>query len=228
MSQFTHTLPVGVRKIQLGLVLAAVLVAALLAPTGLRALAGVSPPVQTFSDVPPSHDFYEEIEWMAENDITNGFPDGTYRPNGNVTRQAMSAFMYRLAGEPPFSPPGSPTFSDVPPSNTFYLEIEWMADEGITNGFPGGLYKPNEAVKRQSMSAFMYRLAGSPAFPDPPTASFVDVPTSSQFYTEIEWMADEDITNGYPGNLFKPTQDVSRAAMAAFMKRLAEGPGVGI
>jgi hypothetical protein len=34
-----------------------------------------------------------------------------------------------------------------------------MADEEITTGFPGGLYKPSQAVSRQAMSAFMYRLA---------------------------------------------------------------------
>jgi hypothetical protein len=52
--------------------------------------------VPTFSDVPESHPFYEEIEWMAATGISEGYPDGTYRPTEPVTRQAMSAFMQRL------------------------------------------------------------------------------------------------------------------------------------
>jgi hypothetical protein len=33
---------------------------------------------------------------MAEAGITNGFPDGTFKPGQAVSRQAMSAFMHRL------------------------------------------------------------------------------------------------------------------------------------
>jgi hypothetical protein len=49
-------------------------------------------------------------------------------------------------------------FNDVPPSNPFYDEINWMAATGITTGFPGNEFHPTEAVSRQSMSAFMQRL----------------------------------------------------------------------
>jgi hypothetical protein len=83
------------------------------------------------------------------------------------------------------------------------------------------------------MSAFMYRLAGEPAF-TPPAASattFGDVGASHPFYAEIEWMASEDITTGTaasPKPLYKPGTSVSRGAMSAFMRRLAEGPSVDL
>ncbi|MCC5952438.1 MAG: S-layer homology domain-containing protein [Acidimicrobiia bacterium] len=51
---------------------------------------------QTFSDVPDTNPFFDEIEWMADTGISTGFPDGTYRPAEPVSRQAMSAFMQRL------------------------------------------------------------------------------------------------------------------------------------
>jgi hypothetical protein len=180
----------------------------------------------TFTDVGLGHQFFVEIEWMAAEGISTGFQPGpAYRPSAPVTRQAMSAFMYRLAGEPVFPDPPTSTFNDVPTTSTFFTEIEWMADEEITTGFPGGLYKPAQAVSRAAMSAFMYRFVGEPPFPDPPTATFNDVPTTSQFFTEIEWMADEEITTGFPGGLYKPAQAVSRAAMSAFMYRLFEPCG---
>ena len=50
----------------------------------------------SFSDVPVNHPFYDEIEWMADTGITQGYPDGTFRPNEDVTRGQMSAFMQRL------------------------------------------------------------------------------------------------------------------------------------
>jgi hypothetical protein len=49
-----------------------------------------------FDDVPESHPFYEEIQWMNDTGISTGYEDGTFRPGDPVTRQAMSAFMQRL------------------------------------------------------------------------------------------------------------------------------------
>jgi predicted phage tail protein len=187
-----------------------------------------APSGPTFVDVPTSHPFYEDIEWMAAEGITAGYQPGpTYRPGDAVTRQAMSAFMYRLAGSPAFSPPASPSFGDVGTTSAFYSEIEWMADEGITNGTPASpkpLFKPGDAVSRGAMSAFMYRLAGEPAFMSPVSPTFGDVGTGNPFYEEIEWMAEEGITNGTaasPKPLYKPGDPVSRGAMSAFMHRLA-------
>jgi hypothetical protein len=180
----------------------------------------IQPCGQFFSDVAGSHPFCWEIGWMSEAGITTGFPGGIYKPNDAVKRQSMSAFLYRLAGEPEFADPPTATFSDVATSSTFFTEIEWMNAAGITTGFPGGLFKPNDPVKRQSMSAFMFRMV-DPTFADPPFATFNDVPTTSAFFTEIEWMAFEGITTGFPGDLFKPNQDVTRQSMSAFMFRLA-------
>jgi hypothetical protein len=68
---------------------------AALATFGLGALGGTAFALQSFSDVPESHPFHEDIEWMAATGISEGYEDGTYRPGAPVTRQAMSAFMHR-------------------------------------------------------------------------------------------------------------------------------------
>jgi hypothetical protein len=110
----------------------------------------------SFSDVGSGNPFFDEIEWMNAEGITTGFPGGVFKPTAAVTRQAMSAFMHRLAGSPagPFPDPG---FPDVSPSHPFFLAITWMADEGITEGFDDGTFKPGQNVSRQAMSAFMFR-----------------------------------------------------------------------
>jgi hypothetical protein len=57
--------------------------------------------------------FYTEIEWLAAQGISTGWPDGTFRPVSPVNRDAMAAFMYRFAGEPPFSAPIQSPFADI-------------------------------------------------------------------------------------------------------------------
>jgi len=131
----------------------------------------------------------------------------------------------------PTAPP-APSFVDVPLDHPFFDDIEWMAAEGISTGFlPGPEYRPATSVSRAAMSAFMSRLAGTPEYDAPPTATFGDVAPAHPFYDEIEWMAAEGITTGTPASpqpLYKPSSSVSRAAMSAFMHRLADGPGVDI
>jgi hypothetical protein len=177
--------------------------------------------IPRFSDVPLTHGFYDEIEWLASSGIGGGFPDGTFRPAIAVSRQAMAAFLYRMAGSPAFVPPATPSFTDVPTSHGFFLEIEWLADSGIGGGFPDGRFRPTLAVSRQAMGAFLYRMADSPVFVPPVTPSFSDVPTTHDFYLEIEWMADVDVAGGFPDDTFRPSIPVSRQAMAAFLFRLA-------
>ena len=110
-----------------------------------------------FKDVPADNQFYTEINWLAQRQITLGYPDGTFRPGENVERGAMAAFFYRLNGSPQFTPPTKPTFSDVPTNHPFYKEIEWMAARGITTGYGDGTFRPAASVNRDAMAAFLYR-----------------------------------------------------------------------
>jgi hypothetical protein len=178
----------------------------------------------TFTDVQDGHPFFIEIEWMAESEISEGYQPGpTYRPSEPVSRQAMSAFLYRFAESPPFTDPAQATFGDVSPTNPFFTEVEWMAAEGISTGTPASpkpLYKPSDPVSRQAMSAFLYRFIDE-TFVPPSTATFTDVGTGHPFFLEIEWMADAGISEGYqPGPTYRPGTAVSRQAMSAFLYRV--------
>lgn len=60
----------------------------------LSAPAGERP----FLDIPDGYVFEDAIRWMGASGITTGFPDGTFRANGLVTRDAMAAFLHRGSG----------------------------------------------------------------------------------------------------------------------------------
>jgi S-layer family protein len=50
---------------------------------------------------------------------------------------------------------------------------------------------------------------------------FPDVPTSSPFHSDIDWVADYGILNGYSDGMFRPTEPVTRQALAAALHRLS-------
>lgn len=57
--------------------------------------------------------------------------------------------------------PATATFSDVPVTHPFFKEIEALAASGITTGYPGGIFRPNDPVTRMSMAVFLARPWGS-------------------------------------------------------------------
>jgi hypothetical protein len=171
----------------------------------------------TFSDVGPDHPFGLEIAWLVDQGITNGFPDGTFRPTASVSRQALAAWLQQYVGEP-FTPPVTPTFSDVPASHPFYAAIEWAASEGLVNGYSDGRFKPANPITRQAMATILWRLNNEPPHPPGPP-SFTDVPATSLFYDAIEWAAFVHIANGFPDGTFRPTGVITRQSAAAFLFR---------
>ncbi|MBP2264635.1 hypothetical protein J3A64_000099 [Pseudarthrobacter sp. PvP004] len=182
-----------------------------------------------FDDVPLGAQFQDEILWLANAGISTGWEANgsrTYQPLTPVNRDAMAAFMYRLLGEPEFTPPAVSPFADLPTDAKFYKEITWLADKGITTGWEEAdktkTYRPLQPVNRDAMAAFMYRLAEQPEFTAPATSPFVDLPVGAQFYKEITWLAAQGISTGWAeagGKAFKPLLPVNRDAMAAFMFR---------
>jgi len=176
--------------------------------------AGPSP----FSDVMAASSFCSDIAWMAARNIGGGFPDGTFRPSNPITRQAVAAFLYRFADQPPFTPPATPTFSDVGVSHPFRTEIEWLAAEGIGGGFPDGTFRPTNTITRQAIAAFLYRYDGEVPHA-PGSAIFSDVPASHPFFVEIDWLVSELIAGGFADGTFRPGDDVTRQAVAAFLSR---------
>jgi len=57
---------------------------------------GVHEPGSTyFPDVTVGTPGDEHIGWLAESEVTGGFPDGTYRPDDYVTREQMAIYLAR-------------------------------------------------------------------------------------------------------------------------------------
>jgi hypothetical protein len=46
----------------------------------------------------------------------------------------------------------------VGPEHSFYAAIQWMAEAGITEGFPDGTFQPAAEIERQAVAAWLFRL----------------------------------------------------------------------
>ncbi|MFC7374811.1 alkaline phosphatase PhoX [Brachybacterium sp. GCM10030267] len=172
-----------------------------------------------FSDMGPEDEHYESVIWAYENGIAKGYKDGTFRPVQPVNRDAMAAFLHRLAGSPEVTPPRSEPFRDVERGQEHYDAIIWAYQQGITTGWSDRTFRPTQPIARDAMAAFMYRYAGSPAFDEPTERPFEDVPTHIMYAKEIAWLEDQGISKGWSDGTYRPLNPMNRDATAAFLHR---------
>ena len=178
-------------------------------------------PTSPFTDVATTSPYYEAISWMYETGISTGWSDKTYRPTQQVDRDAMAAFIYRYKNQPAFTAPATSPFTDISPSIQFYKEMTWLESAGITTGWSDKTYRPWTPTNRDAMAAFMYRVAGQPAFTPPATSPYTDITPTTQFYKEMCWAADKGIAQ-VVNQKFDPWSVVTRQMMATFMYGLAQ------
>ena len=192
---------------------------------------------EPFCDVTSSTSHYEDILWLYASGVSKGwgsYPNRVFRGGNGVQRADMAAFLYRLAGSPEYTP--SPTdkayFSDVTDDTPHAKEIWWLASTGISKGWTmkdgTHQFRPTNAVTRQDMAAFLYRLAGSPTYNPSATdkAFFSDVTAETPHAKEIWWMASTGISTGWSSgstHQFRGTNTVVRQDMAAFLHRMDVG-----
>ncbi|SDX18035.1 serine protease [Arthrobacter sp. cf158] len=191
-----------------------------------------APATSPFKDVLTTQQFYKEMSWLADRKISTGWLETdksvTYRPVTPINRDAMAAFLYRMAGSPEYTPPVKSPFKDVLTTQQFYKEMSWLAETGISSGWTESdgsrTYKPLTPINRDAMAAFLYRLANSPDFEAPTTSPFQDVYTTQQFYKEMAWMADKKISSGWLESdgayTYRALSPINRDAMAAFLYRM--------
>ena len=112
--------------------------------------------------------------------------------------------------------------SDVVPTTPHAGDIAWLKSKGISKGYGDGTFGGMRTVVRQDMAAFLYRLAGSPAF-DESTAGhpFRDVDASTPHHKEILWAYSQGLVKGFEDGTFGGGRTVVRQDMAAFLARYA-------
>ncbi|MBG6181991.1 fibronectin type III domain-containing protein [Arthrobacter sp. CAN_A1] len=125
------------------------------------------PKTSPFADVSTNNLYYKEISWLASTGISTGWVQRngtkTFRPLQSVGRNAMAAFMYRLADSPSFKAPTSTPFDDISTQEQFYKEMAWLASTGISTGWTESndtkTFRALQPVNRDAMAAFLFRFS---------------------------------------------------------------------
>jgi len=109
-----------------------------------------------FNDTVGSH-FSAAIDFVTAMGFMNGYPDGSFRPTGSLSRAEAATVLSRIYG---LSGTGSATFSDVPANNWARNYVALAADRGIFHGYPDGTFGPRRELSRAEAVALLVRADG--------------------------------------------------------------------
>lgn len=142
-----------------------------------------------------------------------GYPDGTFQPDGSLTRAEAATIFYRLLLDT--SVTKSVTFSDVKVGTWYETAVKVLASKGVIAGYPDGTFKPNASVTRAEFCAMASRFFAL----EEGTVKFTDVPTTFWGYPYIAsvvakgWLTDSEAA-------YNPNGAISRAEVVSIVNRM--------
>lgn len=116
-----------------------------------------------FSDVGENEYYAVPVAWASENGIVTGYPDGTFAPNAEVTREQLVVILYRYAnyldkdtGKENHS--NLESFSDYLDISDYSKDaLSWGLDEGIISGTSKTTLSPKGNASRAQVATMLMR-----------------------------------------------------------------------
>lgn len=157
----------------------------------------------SFSDVPESSWFYEDVMTLSESGVVSGYPDGTYRPTKKVTTGESLKMILLAAGYP------EPERVD---SHWARGYLNFAIDQGFLVR-----YQDISDLDVNMTRGMLAKLAANAlGLSDPGTyGTFTD---TDSVYVEALYAA--GIVGGYPDGTYRPGASISRAEIAAIVNRI--------
>lgn len=111
-------------------------------------------PVFAFPDVSDTYWAAPQIKLLSEQGVIVGYPDGTFKPDADVTRAEFAAMAIRALGQQHTKVAQPINFSDIDVNHWAYEDIQKAVYfDLISAGKEGELFRPDDSVSRaESMS----------------------------------------------------------------------------
>ncbi|MBU0981665.1 S-layer homology domain-containing protein [Patescibacteria group bacterium] len=108
-----------------------------------------------FPDVTESTPYKTAIDWMADNEVIQGYPDGYFRPDKCVSRVEFLKMLYLTLQTDISVPEGTAGshyydyyFSDTDITQWYWPYLNFALSSGTVQGYPDGTFKPAQCVDR--------------------------------------------------------------------------------
>lgn len=156
----------------------------------------------------------------AENHIVylNGYQDGSFRPDNNMTRAEVATMFARLMKEKmDMGATYESSFADVTPDAWYYSYIGYIEKFGVINGYEDGNFRPDNTITRAEFVTMASRFAKIEGEYE---INFADVTDEHWAYNYIAFASGNSWVGGYKDNTFRPDNTITRAEVVTIVNNM--------
>ena len=179
----------------------------------------------TFPDI-EGHWGAQYILKAAEMELFTGFPDGSFRPNGQVTRAQYVTVLWRMAGKP--EPAEAAPFADVPAGLWYSDAVAWAYGQGYVSGRSETVFDPNGSITREEAMKILFAYSGGVSGMEAMLTGVYDADftdsgaIASWAKPAMYWGYYKGIINGKSAATLCPKDTATRAELAKILVIYAE------
>ncbi|RVU54012.1 S-layer homology domain-containing protein [Anaerosphaera multitolerans] len=150
-----------------------------------------------------------------------GYPDGSFRPQGNITRAEVTTIFFRMMTDESRNKYWSTTndFGDIQSIDWFNNAISTMSNAEAVTGYPDGSFKPDANITRGEFATMASRFLSD--YGNLTNYKFTDI-KGNWAEDSIKKLASHGLINGYEDGSFKPDQLITRAETATLVNSVLE------
>ncbi len=146
-----------------------------------------------------------------------GYGDGTFKPDGDITKAEISTILTKLLLRSDNIPSGGTTkFTDYSVNDWYYDAVNYLEKLKVFDYVTGTKLNAAEPVTRGELAQIIYGLV---TLKGSGTSSFSDVTKETPYSTAILALADNGIINGYGDETYRPEASVTRAEAVTIVNR---------
>ena len=151
-----------------------------------------------------------------------GYPDGSFRPDGDMSRAEAAAIFARLiADKKNESVKGTPSFKDTPNNEWYSAFVGYLEKYNIIRGYEDGTFRPDESITRAEFVtiAVRYYSLFNEVKSVSNTTKYNDLSNNYWAIKNISYATSEKWLNGYSDGSFRPDIVVTRAEVVTIINR---------
>jgi hypothetical protein len=149
-----------------------------------------------------------EIQSWIDKDLIKGYPDGSFKPDQNVTRAEFMTLVNRAFG---YIEVAAIDYLDVQAESWYALEVAKAKAARYIIGYPDGTIKPENSISREEAAIIIWRLKNL-AYDAAAVSKYSDaLNINSWSEREVGAVTSAGIMQGYPDGSFMPQEYIKRA-----------------
>src|SRR5450756_167812 len=142
-----------------------------------------------------------KIQSWIDKGLIKGYPDGTFKPDQDITRAEFMALVNRAFGYTAVAPI---TYTDVKAGSWYAPEVAKAQAAGYITGYPDGTMKPENPITREEVATIVARIKNLTSDANAADKYTDASKISSWRKGEVGAVTSAKIMQGYPDGSFMP------------------------